>query len=117
MAMVVRSAEYPEQQGKMGGNVYRMDQCRQHIQAFPRLINREPSPKQIKVRHAFSYLTYRYVNIITEDQHATWIHYAFTHRKKSCKGHFYFITGSQWYLHFNIPNFINDLPYIDTAPD
>jgi len=116
MAMVVRSAKYVEKEGKQGGNVYRMDQCRQHIQAYPRLINREPKPGQKKVREAFSYLIYRYESIITEDQHATWVNYAFTHRMKSRKGHYYFITGSQWYLHFNIPKYIKGLPLIDSAP-
>lgn len=116
MAMVIRSAKYPEMEGKMGGNVYRLDQSKQHIQKYPRIINKEPSVKQIKVRRAFSYLIHRYNNIITLEQHATWINYAFTHRKKSRKGHYYFITGSQWYLHFNIPLWIDDKPLIDEAP-
>lgn len=47
MVMVKVNGPIVEIEGKMGGNVYRVDQCGQHIQSYPRIIDRHKvSPQQ-----------------------------------------------------------------------
>ena len=116
MAMVVRSGIIVEEEGKVGGDVYRFDQCRQHIQAFPRLIEREPSEHQKEVRTWFTKCLYRYQHIITKEQKYKWYIYTFQHLQTGKKGNTYYLPPHMMFMKINIPRLKAGLPYLDDPP-
>ena len=116
MAMVVRLGTIIEEEGKVGGNVYCMDQSRQHIQAFPRLINREPSEEQKNVRAWFTKSLHRYLHILTPHQRNLWNTYTFQHIQTGKKGNKYYLPPHMMFMKINIPRLKAGLPFLDDPP-
>ena len=117
MAMVKSTIEYVEREGKQGGNVYRSDQCGQHIQATPRLVEKEPTKKQRIRRNGFSYLLKRYIHFLTPEQRGSWVIYSLHHPKKTKKGKIYSLPPQLMYLSYNINRYVSGLPVVDDAPN
>lgn len=105
-----------EIQGKVGGDVFRSDQCGPHIQASPRDIEHEPTQKQRLRRLAFR-ACIDYIRT-----HATliwvseWQIYANEHPKKTCKGKIYALAWWQQFVSYNINRIIAGEPIIDLPP-
>lgn len=53
MALVKYGAGVEQFSGGDGGGIWYNDRCLEHIISRPRKCNKEPSPKQLKVRRAF----------------------------------------------------------------
>lgn len=116
MAMVKRTSQCPEMEGKNGGNIYRFDQCRQHIQAYPRLINREKSPSQKIILNSFQKALNRYLYTLTPEQRNKWYTYTFQHIQTTKKGMKYYLPPQLMYMKINIPRIKNNLPPFDDPP-
>ncbi len=117
MAMVKLSAGITEIEGKSGGDVWRKDQCGQHVQAAPRHVDKYASYRQKKRRRAYL----KCMNYIRE--HATvefaarWQIYANQHPRKNKKGESYTLAWWQQFMSINIKRVYNDLEILQYPPE
>ena len=114
--MVVYGSGVVEINGKMGGDIWRFDWCRQHVQAAPRLIN-HVSPKQRARRNAFrGCVNYIRANF-TQERAWNWQSYANRHPKIRSKGGQYTLTWWQQFIGVNINRVIEGDPILGDPPD
>jgi len=116
MAMIVLDNTISDINGKLGGTIYRYDQCGFHAQSWPRLINHALSPKQIKRRKCFSRLVHQYIRKLTQDQAWSWQQYANLHPHKNKKGEVIILTWWSQFIKTNINRCMQDLPIFMTPP-
>lgn len=114
MAMI--KTDGTETEGKVGGVVYRSDQCGMHIQGKGRYVSNEPSKEQIIRRNAFRKCTGYIRKCATQYVTAAWQDYANHHPKKTCKGKIYTLTWWQQFIAYNINRVIADEPIIGLPP-
>jgi len=114
MAMV-SYATLTEINGKKGGEIYRHDNCGQHIQKYPRLVKKWGSPSQTKIQNAFSQLWFHWWKKYTNEyQHQMWWIYSRLRPQKNKKGEPTYLTGFNMFVKINLPRLIKDLPpYLD----
>lgn len=115
MAMVKLYPPIIEINGKIGGDVWRWDQCRQHVQAYPRII-RSPSDKQLEIRAAFSESKGWWKNFITEFDKTCWWVYSQTTKVPNKKGEMIFISSYCMFMRHNIPRSLNGEPILTKPP-
>lgn len=101
--------------GKSGGNVYRYDQCRHHIQSIGRKIKRR-THEQLMVRACFLDLknTFRYH--LNWRQQACWKLFAINHPQYNKKGERITLTAWHTFFHYNQPRWWNGVPPIWVPP-
>lgn len=116
MVMIKTGNPIVEIEGQIKGDVYRKDNCGQHIQAAPRKIKHVPSWLQKRRQRAFRVMLSRYLHIITHRQRVLWQQWTFSHPRKSKKGKVYFMPPHMAYLSVNINRYIEDLPLYDDPP-
>lgn len=107
MAMVKRATPISNITGKQGGIIHREDQCGPHIQAFPRLIEHEPTAAQKKRRKAFRTLI-THLRKFSPFQAADWQAYANAHPKKNKKGETKTLSWWSAFVGYNINRVIAD---------
>lgn len=100
--MVKTDSTITDIQGKVGGDIWRTDQCRKHLQSYPRLIKNEPTKNQSKRRRTFKKLLNYIRRNATEHFAKCWQHCANRHPKKTCKGKIYTLTWHQQFISYNI---------------
>lgn len=112
MAMVKFGGGIVEINGKQGGNIWRRDQCIQHMQKFPRQVNTH-NPKQELRRRWFSKLIHHYIPMwATQEFVASWQQYAYDHPRVSRKYGIYTLTWWTQFLSSNINRVIaGEEPY------
>jgi len=115
--MVVLKPPLAEIQGKMGGNIWRVDQCGQHCQASPREINSEPSEPQKIRRRAFSKCRQYMIDTFTQYHAARWQQYANNHPRKTTKGKIYELTWFQQFISTNINRVVAGEEILEFPPD
>lgn len=110
MAMVRMDGIITEIDGKGPGGIWRYDQCKQHLQTYPRLIDMQPSdPRAVRMK-AFMRLM-QYIR-----HHATvhfvqcWSHYANTHPRKNKKGETIYLTWHTSFISYNINDVVAGKP-------
>lgn len=94
--------------GKVGGNIFRWDQCRQHVQSTPFHINRPPTLPQRKRRRAFTKLMNYVRRYSTAHFVHCWSHYAHTHKKKNKKGETITLAWYQMFISHNVNRLVAD---------
>ncbi len=104
MVMIKKGDGTTNWSGKMGGTVFRDDQCRQHAQKEPRDINREPSPSQKKRRRAYQYLMQILRRCIFGNLELTfiWTDYAKSKPRTNKKGETIHLSWFQMFISHNI---------------
>lgn len=117
MAMVKTKGPVIQSQGKQGGNVDRFDQCGQHKQTTPRIINKEPSPRQRIVRNCFRKVARFFYSQLTGDQYKQWYIWARNHPQKNHKGETYWYTPYGAFTHFNFVRCREGLDCLLTPPE
>jgi hypothetical protein len=110
MAMAKLSDGVIEIEGKHGGSIFRKDQCGQHVQAYPRLVDFEPTLKQIIRRKAFAEIMHTLPKVATVHFVHCWSQYAYLHPKKNKKGETITLDWWQVYVSYNLNNVIAGLP-------
>lgn len=116
MAMAKLSDGVIEIEGKFGGSIFRKDQCGQHIQAYGRDIDSEPTLKQVTRRNAFARIMHYIPSHATVWFVQSWSQYAYEHPKKNKKGETYFLDWWQIFLSFNINSVIEGNPIQQLPP-
>lgn len=106
-----------EIEGKSGGEIYRKDQCGQHIQSTPRTVDSEGSPAQKKRRRAWrKCLNYIRKNTTVEFA-GRWQIYANQHPKVNKKGERITLTWWQMFMRINVVRVYNDLEPLQFPPN
>ncbi len=106
-----------EIEGTVKGDVYRKDQCGQHVQAFPRLIKHEPSQSQKKQRRAYR-MALAYIRKESTVEFASlWQQYANNHAKPNRKGEMITLTWWQMFMKINLVRLRNDLEVLHYPPE
>lgn len=116
MTMVKTDSTITDIQGKVGGDIWRTDQCRHHLQAYPRLIDANLTKPQRKRRRAFKKLLNYIRKNATEYFAQAWQIYANQHPKKTCKGKTYTLTWHQQFISYNINRVIAGEEIIPLPP-
>lgn len=114
--MVVYKAPLEQKSGKEGGNIYRSDNCGEHVQAYPRLIKKPPSQKQLIRRDCFLVALHRFSRILTYDQITAWWDYSRRHPVKNKKGETIILAASAHYTKYNINRCVEHKPWVDDPP-
>lgn len=109
MAIVIRSAEMPDVQGRAGGEVHRHDACGDHIQAYYGPPRGQASAAQRAQRNAFRTCLSFWKANITWEAAAYWQQYSNRHPGKSKKGITTNLTAWQMFLKINLVRTRNDL--------
>lgn len=117
MAMIKLGAGITEINGTMGGTVYRRDQCGQHAQTYPRLIDHEPSPAQRARRNAFRQCMAYIRSSATVVFVALWQQYANLHTTTNLKGETRTLTWHQMFLKINIVRLVAGVPLLEWPPE
>ncbi|MBA7692532.1 hypothetical protein ES703_101099 [subsurface metagenome] len=115
MAMVKRAGPISNITGKSGGIIHREDQCGPHIQAYPRLVDKEASVKQKTRQKAFQKLL-RHLRKFTPAQADAWQWYANGHPKKNKKGETKTLTWWQGFIGYNINRCVAGEPVVYWPP-
>ncbi len=116
MAMAKLGGGITEINGRMGGNIYRRDQCGQHIQGYPRIIDRHPSPSQLKRRNAWRTCYGYWKKHATWEFVARWQQYANNHTITNRKGETYALTHYQMFMKINVTRVYNDVEITEYPP-
>jgi len=116
MVMIRFKDPTTEVEGKSGGNVWRYDWCKQHIQAFPRMIDHEASPAQKARRRAFRSLRNLIRQLATIEWVATWQDYANRHPITNKKGEKIRLAWHCQFIKTNINRIIDNLPIFIIPP-
>ena len=113
MAMVKTTADFPDLEGKSGGDRWRKDQCGQHWEAEPGSWDRTPSEEQLKIRNCMRSIWYFFEDETEWPYHpqelldeviAAWKLFAWHYKEKSKKGKSYVLTWYQAYTAVNMKN-------------
>lgn len=117
MAMVKTDGTITELEGKEGGQIWRYDQCKQHLQAYPRIIDKEGSPQQWMRRRAFIRLMSYIPRHATVEFVHRWSLYAYHHPKITKKGKVTILTWHCAFLSYNINRVIEGQPITEFPPE
>ena len=117
MAMVKLGDGVVEINGKSGGDVFRKDQCGQHIQSTPRYVSNEPSPSQKKRRRAFRKCLNYIRRYSTVEFAYRWQNHANNHPRTNKKGETITLAWWQEFMSINIIRIVNDLDILQFPPD
>lgn len=109
MAMVKLSAEIISISGKIGGTVFRNDQCGQHAQGFPRILKKE-TPAQKRLRAAWLDLRNIWWDQLSKAHRRMWVMSAAYNPVTHKNGYQYKLTGWNWFLKKNIPQHLEGYP-------
>jgi len=115
MAMVKKSAMAADKQGGQGGNVFRIDQCGEHVQSKPRRVY-SPSQNQMDSQRAFRKSLTFCASIMTLEKAAEWMTYSDRHPKKDKKGDIWYMNPIMACLSVNIPRVRLGLEPTETPP-
>lgn len=113
MAMIILAAPFAEINGQVGGTIYRVDQSRQHAQAYPRVISRKESSQQrafTQAKNAWSSHDW------TQKELDDWWRYCYRHPKKNKKGEVLYWHPFLAFLSVNTKRLIKGLPIVFEAP-
>ncbi len=102
MAMVKLDSMIEEINGRSGGDVWRRDQCGQHVQKQPRKQSNQPTPTQKKRRRAWQSLMTIVRRCFSPEVAAYWQDYANQHTRKNKKGETITLTWWNMFISFNI---------------
>lgn len=116
MAMVKVAQPITEINGKSGGNVWRKDQCGQHVQKTPRTVSNEPTRSQRKRQKAYTACMNYIRRNSTPEFAARWQQYANNHPKTNKKGETYNLTWWQQFMAINVVRVFNDQPIQQYPP-
>lgn len=115
MAMVVLGPNVTNIDGKVGGTIFRSDQCGPHAQAYPRLIKKR-TWSQDQIRKGFADLHYIFFRRMTWELRTLWRDYARAHPVKNKKGYTTTLQGWPMYFKFNQPNWLKGIPPVWIPP-
>lgn len=117
MALAKMGGGIVEMNGKMAGNIFRHDQCGQHIEKYPRLVGRKhPTPAQALQRACFMDCVYVWKNDVTDKQILKWYQYAALHWKTNKKGEPIQLSGWNMFLRINLVRIHNGLAALREPP-
>lgn len=109
MAMIKTTDEGLDINGRVGGTIFRSDQCGMHMQKEPRFILHW-SEKQKAWMRAWS-IVYKYWREGWEaGMHNPWWDYAHNHPVKNRKGETILLFAMNWFLKVNVTRIYNGLP-------
>lgn len=108
MAMIKTVDEGSEINGRVGGDIYRFDQCGQHIQKEPRLL-KSRTEKQKAWMRAWRIVMSYWKDVWELGYHSKWWAYAHAHPVTNRKGETYTLSAVNWFLKINIYRIINEL--------
>jgi len=117
MSMVKLGDGIVEINGQAGGDVWRSDQCGQHVQAPPRHVARPPTTNQRKRQRAFRTCMSRIREGLTVEQVAAWQQYANMHSTQNKKGEVRILAWHQMFCKINVIRLYNDLPLTEYPPE
>jgi len=117
MAMVKTTSPIIQIQGKVGGEVWRYDQCGQHVQASPRIIEHQPTKKQQLVRNCFRKVWIFFLSELTSNEQDQWRIWANNHPIKNHKGETVYYTPPNAFAHINLPRCHHGLEFVRTPPE
>lgn len=117
MAMTKLGGGITEINGKMSGNIFRHDQCGQHIQSWPRQVAlKNPTEEQLLQRACFRDCVWVWGNDVTDQQVLRWYHYAAMHWKTNKKGEPIQLSGWNAFLSINLPRARNGVVLLRDPP-
>ncbi len=112
MAMVKLSGDIIDINGTVGGSVWRVDVCGQHVQAFPRIIDdKQPTSQQ----RAFTMAKNAWMTHIWQQSEIDkWWIWCYDHPKKSKKGETMYLHPFLAFLSVNIKRILKgkDIEYV-----
>lgn len=114
MAMVKYSPGIVEMEGQFGGQVFRHDQCVNHIQAMPRVVGRQKrTPQQVAFSKAQSlWSSHKW----TDEEMSQWWIWCYNHPMKNKKSETVYYHPFLAFLHINIKRTLNDLEMVTVPP-
>lgn len=110
MVMVKLAGAIADIQGKVGGDVWRLDQCGVHIQKQPRVIFGPPSPKQLAQRRAWRKCANFWMTYITSAAQDLWWIWSYAHPFVNKKGEETFMPPYQSFMSVNVKRVIAGMP-------
>jgi hypothetical protein len=107
--MIKVSSTYPDTEGKVGGDVYRHDQCLNHIQKMPREVEHGETPQQ----KAFSRCINAWKSHVwnTEELNRWWL-WSSKHPQKGRKGDISYLTPFMAFMKVNVKRVLHNMPII-----
>lgn len=103
--------------GAFSGNVYRRDQCGQHVEAHGRFVGRKnPTAEQRLQRACFRDCIYAWQSRLTFADRLEWAIYATRHLSTNKKGEKRKLLGWNWFLKINLVRVRNGLAIITVPP-
>ena len=105
-----------EIEGKIGGTIFRYDQCGGHAQSEGRYIDREPSLKQLQQQKYFRICHDFTQHNATPHFVQCWSHYGYQFPKWTCKGTIYYSTWWNMFKSFNMKRLRAGLPISPLPP-
>jgi len=117
MAMVRFGPEIVEINGKMGGDIWRYDWCKQHCQSMGRYIDKEPTKPQKIRRKQFTKLL-SYVRTWGKESKFVqlWQAYCNSHPETNKKGEVYSLAWHQGFISYNLNRVISGKPVEQYPP-
>ncbi|GAH55646.1 unnamed protein product [marine sediment metagenome] len=116
MAMIKTDGRIVDIEGKMGGNIYRHDQCLNHIQAHPRIIHSEEranSPQAKGFRQSKNaWISHKW----TQEELNQWWVWCYNHPKKNKKSETVYFHPFLAFLSVNIKRVKKGLCITITPP-
>lgn len=116
MVMVVTNDEGFDINGRVGGDIYRSDQCGKHIQREPRMIMHW-SDKQKKWMRSWSIAYSYWKDCINFGWGGEWTVYAQNHPTPNRKGEMIYLFASNWWMKINVYRIFNGLDILWHPPD
>ena len=116
MAMVRLNSVVSGIAGKEGGHVYKKDRYGQHVQAFPRLVNKQLSVRQKSQQQWFNQIYHRFFQILPIEYQSFWFRYAGQHPVKNRNGDTHIMQAVNAYLKVNLIQLAAGLPIVDMPP-
>jgi len=107
--MVVLKSPITEIEGKVGGTIWRKDQCGQHAQAYPRLIKKR-TYSQDQIRKGFADLHNCWSKVMKDRHKSRWWDYSITHPTKNKKGERVTLAGWPMFFKYNQPFWLKGIP-------
>jgi hypothetical protein len=117
MAMVKLGSGIVEIEGKSGGNIWRKDQCGQHVQSYPREIERPSTLAQRKRRRAYLRLMNYIRRYSTLEFVQRWQSYSHHHPRNNRKGESHTLTWWQMFISTNVNRVVNGEDILDYPPE
>jgi len=114
MAMVKYGPGIVEIEGRVGGEYYRHDQCVNHIQAMPRVVERHKISPQQNAFHKAQILWSSHE--WTDEEISQWWVWCYNHPMKNKKNEIIYYHPFLAFLHINIKRKLNGLEMITTPP-